>query len=277
MYRALASVAAIAAAALALAAFVPLLAPALPQCTDCAFTVRDAYVVQKADRGYIYAGGSSAAYGWIYLDGRPLKANEAAQCRWLNALVRGGIAYVSCSDVPRPVEWTGGGGSPQPGSMCRRSASGSRAAVFADNNTQDLRPGTTLKVFDLSAQWEKGLKSVTICSSASACFKVEDVGACPDFLLAWEHFSNRAYKPGAADYADEVWRAYWRDGRWHVQLVYESCNRIWQEVWIDGRLIRVCNKNGPRGGYVRVDAADVKIEFKSQDGDANAYAVLLRE
>jgi len=117
MYRALASAAAIAAAALALAAFVPLLAPALPQCTDCAFTVRDAYVVQKADRGYIYAGGSSAAYGWIYLDGKPLKVNQTAQCQRLNALVRGGIAYASCGGVPEPVEWAVNA------STCRRSGS----------------------------------------------------------------------------------------------------------------------------------------------------------
>ena len=269
MYRALASVAAIAAAALALAAFVPLLAPALPQCTDCAFTVRDAYVVQKADRGYIYAGGSSAAYGWIYLDGRPLKANEAAQCRWLNALVRGGIAYVSCSDVPRPVEWTSGQGGP--GGVKTWRIYG---RVFQGNSTQDLRGSVHLKIIDLRPLWEMGYdKAVVYVNPArQPAFVVDNEW---DLLLAWED-CLRCDPPGGLDpymYVDEVWLVSLRD---EAVIKRVRSGGFWHEVRANGVLIWTWNKPGPKIEMYRSQDR-LKVEFKSPDPAAYASAEFRRE
>jgi hypothetical protein len=37
-----------------------------------------------------------------------------------------------------------------------------RARVFTSSNTQDLRPSTSLKIFDLTNYWKKGYRSVTV-------------------------------------------------------------------------------------------------------------------
>jgi hypothetical protein len=272
LHRVIAIAVALAAAAVAISALHPLARPSLPHCSDCAYAARGVLFVQLADRGVARQGVSLAQYGWIYVDGKPLEVNQSVYCEWANVVVRNGIAYVSCGGVPAVPELEMNL-TVAPYARCFYAAYPVlRAAVFyGENNTEDLRPNVQLKAFDLTPLWEEGLRSAAICASATACFKVSDVGACPDFLLAWEHQAFTTYY-GSGDYADEVWRLYRVNKTWHLVLVAEDCRIIWQEVWANGVLVRVCGKSGPKSSYYSTRAYEVLARFVSQDPNATAAA-----
>jgi hypothetical protein len=157
-----------------------------------------------------------------------------------------------------------------------------RARVFTSNNTQDLRPSASLKIFDLTNYWKKGYKRVTVrVNPAGASFTLSvSAGAFADFLLAWEDCRSCDPTHGAL-YVDEVWRLTITQ----TDIVFTRINSqggYWHEVYVDYRyslnqpgvktLIWTWNKEGPKYNSYTVHWISTTVWFESPDSAMNARA-----
>ncbi len=162
-----------------------------------------------------------------------------------------------------------------------------RAQVFTSNNTQDLRPSTSLKIFDLTNYWKKGYTSVTVhVNPAGASFTLSaPAGAFADFLLAWEECPNCDHTYGTL-YVDEVWRLTFIQ----TDIVLTRINSqgdYWHEVYVDYRysftqlgiktLIWTWNKEGPKFNSYTVPWFSTTVWIESQDSTMNASATFIKE
>jgi len=162
-----------------------------------------------------------------------------------------------------------------------------RAQVFTSNNTQDLRPSTSLKIFDLTNYWKKGYRSVTIrVNPASASFTLSaPTGAFADFLLAWEDCRNCDSTYGAL-YIDEVWRLTFTQTDIVLTRI-SSQGGYWHEMYVDYRysinqpgiktLIWTWNKEGPKHNSYTVHWISTTVWIESPDSAMNARATFLKE
>jgi len=162
-----------------------------------------------------------------------------------------------------------------------------RARVFASNNTQDLRPSTSLKIFDLTNYWKKGYTSVTVrVNPAGSSFTLSaHAGAFADFLLAWEDCRNCDSTRGAL-YVDEVWRLTITQTNIVLARV-NSQGGYWHEVYVHYQyainipgtktLIWTWNKEGPKHDSYTVPWFVTTVWFESQDSAMNARATFVRE
>jgi hypothetical protein len=160
-----------------------------------------------------------------------------------------------------------------------------RARVFTSNNTEDLRPSTSLKIFDLTNYWKKGYRSVTVqVNPAGASYTLSaPTGAFADFLLAWEDCHSCDSTNGAL-YIDEVWRItftqyivltriYSHGGYWHEVYVLDG-----QAYNLPGRktLIWTWNKEGPKYSSYTVSWFVTTVWFESPDSTMNARATFIK-
>jgi len=115
-----------------------------------------------------------------------------------------------------------------------------RARVFASNNTEDLRPSISLKIFDLTNYWKKGYASVTVrVNPAGASYTLSaPAGAFADFLLSWEDCRNCDPTYGAL-YVDEVWRLTITQTNIVLARV-NSQGGFWHEVYVHYRYVSTC-------------------------------------
>jgi len=157
-----------------------------------------------------------------------------------------------------------------------------RAQVFTLNNTQDLRPSTSLKIFDLTNYWKKGYRSVTVqVNPRKDSFTLSaPTGAFADFLLAWEDCHNCDSTYGAL-YIDEVWRLTFtqtdivltrissQGGYWHeVYALYgHSLNTPGSKT-----LIWTWNKEGPKYNSFTINWISTTVWIESPDSTMNARA-----
>jgi len=162
-----------------------------------------------------------------------------------------------------------------------------RAQVFTSNNTQDLRPSTSLKIFHLTKFWKKGYSKVTVyVNPAKNSFTLSaPTGAFADFLLAWEDCPNCDSTYGAL-YIDEVWRLTFtqtdivltrissQGGYWHeVYALYRySSNQPGVKT-----LIWTWNKNGPKYNSYTINWISTTVWLESQGSAMNARASFLKE
>jgi len=162
-----------------------------------------------------------------------------------------------------------------------------RAQVYTSNNTQDLRPSTSLKIFDLTNYWKKGYTSVTVqVNPAGASFTLSaPADFFADYLLAWEDCRNCDSTHGAL-YIDEVWRltitqtefVFTRissqGGYWHEVYVWRP-----QGINMPGikTLIWTWNKEGPKLNSYTVYWFVTTVWIESQDSAMNARATFIRE
>ncbi len=157
------------------------------------------------------------------------------------------------------------------------NVTGTKAVIYYTNeNTQDLRPSTSLKVFDLTSYWKKGYTSVTVrVNPARASFALPaPTGAFADFLLAWEDCSRCDSTYGAL-YIDEVWRLTFTPSGPVLTRIY-SQGGYWHEVYADGRLIYTWNKDGPKNdGYTGSDPS-ISVRIVSPDSTMNAEATFTK-
>jgi hypothetical protein len=156
-----------------------------------------------------------------------------------------------------------------------------RARVFTLNNTQDLRPPTSLKIFDLTSYWKKGYASVTVrVNPAGASFTLSaPTGAFADYLLAWEDCPNCDSTYGAL-YIDEVWRLTFTQTNIVLTRI-SSQGGFWHEVYvtvpISGEtLIWTWNKQGPKYNSYGINGFSTIVWFESQDSTMNARAIFAR-
>jgi hypothetical protein len=157
-----------------------------------------------------------------------------------------------------------------------------RARVFTSNDAQDLRPSTSLKIFDLTNYWKKGYASVTVrVNPARASFTLSaPTGAFADFLLAWEDCRNCDSTYGAL-YVDEVWRLTFAQ-TYIVLTRISSQGGFWHEVYvtvpISGKtLIWTWNKQGPKYNSYGINGFSTIVWIESQDSTMNARASFARE
>jgi hypothetical protein len=162
-----------------------------------------------------------------------------------------------------------------------------RARVFASNNTEDLRPSISLKIFDLTNYWKKGYASVTVrVNPAGASFTLSaPAGAFADYLLAWEDCRNCDPTYGAL-YVDEVWRLTITQTEFVFTRIH-SAGGYWHEVYVwrpQGinmpgikTLIWTWNKEGPKLNNYTVYWFVTTVWFESQDSAMNARATFIRE
>ncbi len=162
-----------------------------------------------------------------------------------------------------------------------------RSQVFTSDNTEDLRPSTSLKIFDLTNYWKKGYRSVTVyVNPARASFTLlAPTGAFADYLLAWEDCRSCDWTYGAL-YIDEVWRLTFtqtdivltrissQGGYWHEVYVYYiySLNQPGIKT-----LIWTWNKEGPKLNSYTVPWFVTTVWFESQDSTMNARATFIKE
>jgi hypothetical protein len=161
------------------------------------------------------------------------------------------------------------------------------AQVFMSNNTQDLRPSTSLKIFDLTNYWKRGYSRVTVrVNPAGASFTLTaPTGAFADFLLAWEDCPNCDPTYGAL-YIDEVWRLTFTQTDIVLTRI-SSQGGFWHEVYVDYRyiinqlgiktLIWTWNKEGPKHHSYTVHWISTTVWFESQDSAVNARATFTKE
>jgi hypothetical protein len=157
-----------------------------------------------------------------------------------------------------------------------------KAQVFTSNNTQDLRPSTSLKIFDLTNYWKKGYTSVTVhVNPARASFTLSaPAGAFADYLLAWEDCHNCDSTYGAL-YIDEVWRLTFTQSNIVLTRI-RSSGGFWHEVYVTsppyGRvLIWTWNKEGPKHDSYTVPWFTTTVWIESQDSTMNARATFAKE
>ena len=162
-----------------------------------------------------------------------------------------------------------------------------RARVFASNNTEDLRPSISLKIFDLTNYWKKGYASVTVrVNPAGASYTLSaPAGAFADYLLAWEDCRNCDPTYGAL-YVDEVWRLTITQTEFVFTRI-SSQGGYWHEVYVwypQGinmpgikTLIWTWNKEGPKLNSYTVYWFVTTVWIESQDSAMNARATFIRE
>jgi len=157
------------------------------------------------------------------------------------------------------------------------AVTGAKTAVYYTNeNTQDLRPNISLKVFDVTDYWKKGYASVTVrVNPAGASFTLSaPADAFADYLLAWEDCSNCDSTHGAL-YIDEVWRVTFTPTGPVLSRI-SSQGGYWHEVYADGQLIYTWNKDGPKNDrYTGSDPA-ITVKFTSPDSMMNAEAAFTK-
>jgi len=138
--------------------------------------------------------------------------------------------------------------------------SGTRSVVYTGNNTQDLRPSISLKVFDLTNFWERGYgKVVVYVNPGMWSFALSaPASAFADFLLAWEDCPNCDPTYGAV-HVDEVWRLTFTNHGPVLARVF-SQGGYWHKVYADGNLIWVWNGQGPK--QERYNGADPSIDVR---------------
>jgi hypothetical protein len=162
-----------------------------------------------------------------------------------------------------------------------------KAQVFTSNNTQDLRPSVSLKIFDLTNYWKKGHTSVTVrVNPAGASFTLSaPADFFADYLLAWEECSNCDSTYGTL-YVDEVWRLTFtqtdiiltrissQGGYWHEVYVYypQGINQPGVKM-----LIWTWNKEGPKYSSYAISWFLTTVWFESPDSAMNARATFIRE
>jgi hypothetical protein len=162
-----------------------------------------------------------------------------------------------------------------------------RARVLTSDNTEDLRPSTSLKIFDLTSYWKKGYTSVTVhVNPAGASFALSPTaGAFADFLLAWEECHNCDPTYGTL-YVDEVWRLTFTQTDIVLTRIH-SGGDYWHEVYVLDKLninqggvktlIWTWNKEGPKLNSYAVYWFTTTVWFESQDSAVNARASFARE
>jgi len=162
-----------------------------------------------------------------------------------------------------------------------------RAQVFASNNTEDLRPSISLKIFDLTNYWKKGYASVTVrVNPAGASYTLSaPAGAFADFLLSWEDCRNCDPTYGAL-YVDEVWRLTITQTNIVLARV-NSQGGFWHEVYVHYRyainmpgtktLIWTWNKEGPKYSSYTVPWFVTTVWLESPDSAMNARATFAKE
>jgi hypothetical protein len=150
---------------------------------------------------------------------------------------------------------------------------GTGTAAFKGNNTQDLRSTVSLKIFDLTDYWKKGYTSVTVQvnpAGASFTLTAPEGAFLADFLLAWEDCLTCDYIDGPM-YVDEVWRLTFTPSG-PVLTRIRSSGGFWHEVYADGRLIYVWNKDGPKNDRYVGTNPTITVRFVSPDSAATAEA-----
>jgi len=161
--------------------------------------------------------------------------------------------------------------------QARVSITATKAAVYTSNNTQDLRPSVSLKVFDLTSYWKRGYASVTVqVNPAKSSYTLSaPAGAFADFLLAWEDCGGCTCDAIETTYRDEVWRLTFTPSGPVFTRIY-SQGGYWHEVYADGQLIYTWNKDGPKNDrYAGSDPA-ISVKFVSQDSSMNAEATFTK-
>ena len=162
-----------------------------------------------------------------------------------------------------------------------------RAEVFTSDNTEDLRPSISLKIFDLNNYWKKGYTSVTVhVNPAGASYTLTaPADAFADFLLAWEDCHNCDNIDGPL-YVDEVWRLTFTKSVIHIFPYFTEVivlTRIygagdyWHEVYVSNSsngktLIWTWNKEGPKLNSFTVRGSSTTVWIESQDSAMNARA-----
>jgi hypothetical protein len=156
-----------------------------------------------------------------------------------------------------------------------------KAQVFTSNNTQDLRPTTSLKIFDLTSYWKRGYSYVTIYANPYwwPLYAARPADAFADFLLAWEEDSSGWTFDML--YRKEVWRLTFTQTNIVLTRVH-SWGWRWHEVYVSdptsGRtLIWAWNKPGPRYVSYTVNWFATTVWIESQDSAANARATFAKE
>ncbi len=157
------------------------------------------------------------------------------------------------------------------------NVTGTKTAVYYTNeNTQDLRSSITIKVFDLTSYWKKGHASVTVrVNPARASFTLwAPSNAFADFLLVWEDCRGCDPTYGAL-YVDEVWRLTFTPSGPVLSRI-RSSGGYWHEVYADGRLIYVWNKQGPKNDRYTGSDPTIAVRFVSPDSTMNAEATFTK-
>jgi hypothetical protein len=150
---------------------------------------------------------------------------------------------------------------------------GARTAVYTSNSTEDLRSSTSLKVFDLASYWKKGYTSVTVQvnpAGASFTLTAPEGAFLADFLLAWEDCLTCDDIDGPM-YVDEVWRLTFTPSG-PVLTRIRSSGGFWHEVYADGRLIYVWNKDGPKNDRYVGTNPTITVRFVSQESISTVEA-----
>jgi len=154
---------------------------------------------------------------------------------------------------------------------------GTKTTVYYTNeNTQDLRPTISLKVFDITSYWKKGYTSVTVYVNPAKWSTTLSApsNAFADFLLAWEDCRNCDSRYGAL-YIDEVWRlTFTSSGLVFTRI--RSSGGYWHEVYADGRLIYTWNKDGPKNDRYVGTNPTITVKFVSPDSTMNAEATFTK-
>ena len=162
-----------------------------------------------------------------------------------------------------------------------------RAQVFTSNNTQDLRPSTSLKIFDLTNYWKKDYRNVTVYVNPrkDPLTLSAPTGAFADLLLAWQDCHNCDPTNGAS-YVDEVWRLTFTQ-MFIVLTRIHSSGGYWHEVYVlvwngpnqpgSKTLIWTWNKEGPKLSSYTVHWISTTVWLESPDSTMNARATFSKE
>jgi len=147
---------------------------------------------------------------------------------------------------------------------------------YTGNNTQDLRPAVSLKVFDLTGFWERGYGSVVVyVDPGMRSFTLSaPTGAFADFLLAWEDCPNCDPTYGAL-YVDEVWRLTFTNHGPVLAHVF-SQGGYWHKVYADGQLIWTWNTQGPKQTTYNGANPSIDVRFASQASAMDAEALFTK-
>jgi hypothetical protein len=156
-----------------------------------------------------------------------------------------------------------------------------KAQVFTSNNTQDLRPSISLKIFDLTSYWKRGYSHVTVYVNPfwQPLYVAQPADAFADFLLAWEEDSSSWYGPLL--YHKEVWRLTFTQMDIVFTRVWGWWGWRWHEVYVSvpnsGKtLIWTWNKEGPKYSSYTVPWFATTVWIESQDSAMNARATFAK-
>jgi hypothetical protein len=151
-----------------------------------------------------------------------------------------------------------------------------KAVVYTGNNTQDLRPAISLKVFDLTGFWKKGYTSVVVyVDPGMRSFALSaPSNAFADFLLAWEDCPTCDPTYGAV-YVDEAWRLTFTNHGPVLARVF-SQGGYWHKVYADGNLIWAWNTQGPKQTTYNGADPSIDVRFVSPASVMNAEALFTK-